>query len=328
MAFTNHALDHMLSSILDDKITSNIVRMGSRSSDERILEYTLDKLERTSESSRNSGERRLYKAMKDMERDIVEVMESIQLPSLSWGKVDQFLQIQYSEHALAFSNPPYWVQRLFDAKHEDEVEHGAWEMAGGRGKKKAKDILTDEVLTIYRFWRECHDLQYIQPMPMLPAGYDPAVLAFFESLGFGLNVPPTPFTTRPLDTLLEDDFANPWSMSASERRLISSFWEERIRSEAYEIHVDEFYRLREEYKRACREHQEVRDEVRFILFWRRPTTDCIGRQQNRRKLLSQCDLIACTTTGNFLTHQHFWFCHSHEFNRCNKVDFLVISKSH
>ncbi len=45
IAYTNHALDHMLLSVLDDHITDRLVRLGSRTTDDRIAEFNLIKLE-------------------------------------------------------------------------------------------------------------------------------------------------------------------------------------------------------------------------------------------------------------------------------------------
>jgi hypothetical protein len=52
IAFTNHALDHILSSILDADITKRIVRLGRRANDERVAEYSMDKLEMVQNQSR------------------------------------------------------------------------------------------------------------------------------------------------------------------------------------------------------------------------------------------------------------------------------------
>lgn len=46
LAFTNHALDHILRAIHDAGVTTNIVRLGSRSKDEVVSEYNLDNISR------------------------------------------------------------------------------------------------------------------------------------------------------------------------------------------------------------------------------------------------------------------------------------------
>jgi len=47
IAFTNHALDHLLGNILDAGITEKIARLGSRhSAHERIVPFSLEYLEK------------------------------------------------------------------------------------------------------------------------------------------------------------------------------------------------------------------------------------------------------------------------------------------
>jgi len=70
IAFTNHALDHLLGNVLDVGITRKIVRLGSRSADERISEFSLDnilsmKARGNSQSDRIA--RYQYRVMKEIE---------------------------------------------------------------------------------------------------------------------------------------------------------------------------------------------------------------------------------------------------------------------
>lgn len=76
IAFTNHALDRMLSSILDAKITSNIVRLGGYSADERISSFSLHTLEAImTESDLDKFIHREYREMKLVEEEVGELME-------------------------------------------------------------------------------------------------------------------------------------------------------------------------------------------------------------------------------------------------------------
>ena len=90
IAFTNHALDHMLNSILDAKITKKFVRLGSRSTDERIAEYSLKNLERTftdASMSRQIG--REFAIRKKLEEKMRHVMEDIQIPEPSEEQIKE-----------------------------------------------------------------------------------------------------------------------------------------------------------------------------------------------------------------------------------------------
>ncbi|KZT65176.1 hypothetical protein DAEQUDRAFT_539533 [Daedalea quercina L-15889] len=267
IAFTNHALDHMLTSVLEAKITAKLVRLGARSSDERIAEYTLDKLERIGVESNMLSRpmRRQFAKMKEIEEQMQGVMESIQLPSLTGEKIQDHLLIHYPEHAECLEQPPYWITALTERLWGEEEENGEW-VTKGKGKKADNHLSR----TFYDFWKNGK-----QALSAGPQVHDPEVIAFFESLGFSA-LPPVPISSRPISSLL--GMTNVWQMSQDERKLLATEWEKRIRELAYNSHLDEYEGLRVTYKEACQVYNDMRDET-------------------RRSLLSQTDLIGCTTTG-------------------------------
>ncbi|PIL26781.1 hypothetical protein GSI_11117 [Ganoderma sinense ZZ0214-1] len=302
IAYTNHALDHMVTSVLDAKITEKIVRLGTRSSDERIGEYTLDKLEKLAAASTlDRSMKRQYAKMKELEERMTKTMTSIRLPLLNWEKIEEYLDIHYPEHAERVRVPPFWIVELATQKWDEEDEEGEFQEVKGKGKNK-KTVDKTVSRTMYGIWRSAVDIDFIQQKPPapspptqaasqkgkekqiarapidiqpqpLPLLADPS--AFFATLGFA-GLPPVPSKNRPLGELLRDP--NVWQMSMSERSRLAADWEEKIRRLAYTSQLDHYKSLKEEYKEACQEHDDMRDEV-------------------RRRLLSQTDLIACTTTG-------------------------------
>ncbi|EED83477.1 predicted protein [Postia placenta Mad-698-R] len=261
-------IDHLLTSILDAKITNKMVRLGSRSSDDRIAEFTLDKLEKIVGGSdmMNRPIKRQYAIMKKLEEDMMTVMASIQLPELGWDDVRKYLSIHHTDLAESFETPPFWIVELREKIAKEEEADGEWETAG---KKKKSDKKLAR--TIYGYWRDGQDLQFIsppsqppvkgnqkaQPRAALPL-VDPTVLEFFSSLGFN-SLPPVPTTSRSLKQLLDSDSV--WSMSVGERRRLSEDLEQNIRRLAYMSNLQEYERLRTEYKEACREYNDARDEV-------------------------------------------------------------------
>ena len=84
-------------------------------------------------------------------------------------------------------------------------------------------------------------------------------IAFFGSLGFS-GLPPVSTLNRPLIQLLSH--ANVWSMSIPERVRLAEEWERKIRNLAYNSQLDEYQRLKEEYEEACKDYDDMRDEVR------------------------------------------------------------------
>ncbi|KAI1789230.1 hypothetical protein LXA43DRAFT_1155066 [Ganoderma leucocontextum] len=296
IAYTNHALDHMVTSVLDAKITQKIVRLGTRSSDERIAEYTLDKLEKLAAASTlDRSMRRQYAKMKELEERMTKTMTSIRLPLLNWDAIEQYLDIHYPEHAEFIRTPPFWIVELASQKWDEEEEEGEFQKVERKGKNK-KTVDSTVSRTMYGIWRAGVDVDFIQQKPPAPPSAAPqkgkqkqvapvdaqpqSLLAdpnaFFAALGFAGMIPPVPSKNRPLNDLLRDP--NVWQMSLLERTRLAADWEWKIRSLAYLSQLDHYKSLKEEYKEACQEHDDMRDEI-------------------RRRLLSQTDLIACTTTG-------------------------------
>ena len=270
IAFTNHALDHMLTSVLDDKITTNVVRLGSRTTDERIEKYSLYNLEQLSgRGDLDRPIRREYAAMKGVEEEMTRIMNRIQLPGLSWEDAERYLDFHYPRHADSLREPPFWIAELFRRNAEDEMENGKWNDVE-RGKKKANR--DDEIAGVYGLWKSGRDIKFIQPPPSPSKKAadkkatiaDPRV-AFFNELGFGGQIPPVPSTSRnrSLEQLTGVD--NVWSISLAERQRLAEYWENDMRTIAYESLLAEFDQLREQYKAACKVYEDIQDEVsRFM----------------------------------------------------------------
>ncbi|KAH9934854.1 uncharacterized protein B0H18DRAFT_951386 [Fomitopsis serialis] len=204
IAFTNHALDHMLTSVLDAKITTKLVRLGSRSSDERIAEYTLDKLE------------------KQLEEQMQTVMESIQLPTLTWAKIEEYLMIHHPEHAERLESPPYWVAALTERLWTEEDVNGEWVTQKAKGKK-IDDHLSR---TLYGLWRNGTDIDFIKPFPV---------------------------------PVVQQASASVWNMSQDERTLLATEWEKGSANWRI-ILIWTYNDLRDRYKEACQEYNDMKDE--------------------------------------------------------------------
>ncbi|KAJ3559292.1 hypothetical protein NP233_g11303 [Leucocoprinus birnbaumii] len=302
IAFTNHALDHMVTSVLDANITNKIVRLGTRSSDERVAEYALDKLERLADApTLDRSIKQQYRIMKQLEAEMTETMASIRLPLLSWEKIEEYLNIHYPEHADMFRMPPFWITALAELKWSEEDELGEFTEVTHGKKGRNKMVESSISRTLYGFWRQGFDLQFLQQRP--PPALQPQdgvtangalatdaktgaekqhslladPVAFFASLNYDNRpLPSVPVTDRHLSEL--SYFANVWTMSARERSRLAEDLERKIRKSAYDAQHQRYTELKKEYKEAYDEYIEMRDEI-------------------RRRILNNTDLIACTTTG-------------------------------
>lgn len=267
----------MVSSVLDAQITEKIVRLGSRSSDERISEYMLNKLERLATApTLDRSMKRQYGVMKRLEETLTQTMTSIRLPQLSWDEIEKYLDIHYPEHADRFREPPFWTARLFEMKQEEEENSGEFTQVTYR-KKGMSMVQSSVSKTIYGFWRQGFDLEFVRQKPSTPLQKEKGELdakisteipqssltnpeAFFMALGFDGQIPLVPSEDRKIGELL--DSANVWSMSASERLKLADQWERRIRRLAYDTQLDQYTRLKQEYKDACKEYNDMRNEVK------------------------------------------------------------------
>ena len=155
IAFTNHALDHMLSSILDADITKRIVRLGRRANDERVAQYSMETLERV------QAESRLNRTFSSQRRELKEIQEEIQHLMTNMkldiendtDEIMKYLSSFYPEHFeyLSNLNAPPWVSNVKTFLQDDEE----WQTAGRGGKVHVLDRST------YAFWRDCSDLAFI-----------------------------------------------------------------------------------------------------------------------------------------------------------------------
>ncbi|KAF8959737.1 hypothetical protein BDZ97DRAFT_1666780 [Flammula alnicola] len=360
IAFTNHALDHMLESVLDAHITDKIVRLGRRSNDERIAKYSIETLEMVQDRSRlDWALSHCRRELKEVQGSIADLMGRVMRLNieLDSAEIMKYLSSFHPEHHEYLSHVPPDVSRIKKLVRDDDENAGEWQRAGRGGKSRAEDHSN------YAFWRQCTDLAFIsqitngtlplqtpttkrgpiqnafdvleveqladtgsdqdsdsditdpeddemgaesswkaaqyngspsepntpqeapsQVLDSQPVSPDTALQAadindlegLLNALGFD-KIPSVPSSDRPLNELLEN-VGDVWTMSESERRCIHRFWVEQARIELGQAYVDEFERLRTLHAEKLKQCNEVKEEV-------------------RRSLLGNIDIIGCTTTG-------------------------------
>ena len=262
IAYTNLALDHLLTLILDANVTTKIVRLGSRATDERIAQYSLNLLEQLQVSGQNELDRprrRQYAILKEVEEEMAKIMNRIQIPRLTPEDAERYLDFHYPQHANSLREPPFWIAEVFRKATEDENVNGEW-VEVSRSKKTAQD---PEIKGIYGFWKGGGDIEFIQPPPTSSKTKGKEKVdsrqAFFDELGFFGQFPQIPSERRPLEQLVTID--NVWSMSLFERKCLGESWEDEMRRIAYESNLEEFNLLKQQYKQACQTYEDVQDEV-------------------------------------------------------------------
>ena len=159
IAFTNHALDHMLCSVLDARITTDIVRLGSRTSDERISQYSIETRELVAGQSRlhetHNSKYREFKSVGTEITKLIERMHKIDLESDS-SEIDKYLGLVYPEFHVFFIDPPAWIGVAKNLSQDDSESGGKWQKKGRKGK-----VITEDT-SIYAFWKNCGDLDFLE----------------------------------------------------------------------------------------------------------------------------------------------------------------------
>ena len=162
IAFTNHALDHLLSGVLDAGITRKIVRLGSRSADERISQYSIENLEMSTDKSRlKKSFGADYHQLKQVQEELVSLVKSFAEKQISSSDIMTYIEIQYPEHNEHICNPPEWIRTMISLWGNSD-KNGGWETAGKRGSKVPSDDST------YGRWLRGEDLDFLSPKPDLP----------------------------------------------------------------------------------------------------------------------------------------------------------------
>ena len=272
----------MLNPILDVKTTEKFVRLGTRSTDERIAEYSLRNLEKTftdASMSRQIG--REYATKKKIEEEMCKVMEDIRNSEPSEDQIKGYLQTGWVEHLSMMYDPPFWIAEYAARLWVSGGDEGDRKIVGKKEKGKEQSYLMAR--TYYGLWKRGLDIAFIQPpqrrsITVGPSKgqnvqsnvnqemYQERMFEFFSALGFGDEVPPVPTGNRPFVQL--QDSPAVWAMSLEERQRLAEHWEEEMRRLAYHNHLEEHERLRASYEEACEKYEAVSNEVRLYPFLR------------------------------------------------------------
>jgi hypothetical protein len=288
IAFTNHALDHLLLSVLDAGITKKIVRLGSRSNDERIAQFSLENLERigTESTTNRISINKAYAARKSAESELNKVLQELQGGPVSGADRKTYMELYYPGHREELLNPPPWIELL------RQMEAG-WTEANTRETQKARSE--------YDFWITGHDIRWLQDQIATREIRQKANINQFATLAIEqvgedeiededalsldgaesleleseedrlrneflrqaglIGLPSLPSTNRPLDELLEDPMV--WLMSSQERNRLDRSWTEATRQYFFERKKNSFGYLKTKFEDAQTAYEECQSQVRF-----------------------------------------------------------------
>ncbi|KLO14620.1 P-loop containing nucleoside triphosphate hydrolase protein [Schizopora paradoxa] len=155
IAFTNHALDHMLGAVLDAGITKKIVRLGGRSADEKIQKFSLGELERMAPRSRFAlsfaSER---KKLKEIEAKMTSMLKRFLDSKVPSHTMNEYMSIHYPDFNSSINNPPPWISTVYQLRLQQNHSEETWKTVD-----HGKSIDMDS--TLYSFWRSGEDLDFL-----------------------------------------------------------------------------------------------------------------------------------------------------------------------
>ncbi len=159
---TNHALDHLLSGVLDTGITRKIVRLGSRSADERISQFSIENLEMAANKSQLGWS--FGANYRQLKQALVSLVKSFSEMKILSSDMMAYIQIHYPEHHEHIRNPPSWINTLMSLGGESngDDKDGGWQTAGRHSARMAPDYTT------YGRWLRGEDLDFLRTRPDLP----------------------------------------------------------------------------------------------------------------------------------------------------------------
>ena len=282
IAFTNHALDHLLGNVLDAGITNKIARLGSRhSAHERIVPYSLELLEKQPGRNLHRWDiRETREELKKVAEEFSRVTATLNGSAVDPSALIAWLELHHPEHHYQLHNPPRWVRKL----RLTELE--GWETVGD----KTRD---ESVNTDYGSWMKGIDLDFLDP-PVIPTQqssdvppaktrsnrffvfdtaeeespassqrhtYHNDLFKWFANHGFN-KIPPVPQGDRPLDVLLCND--DVWDMSRCERSTLREYWESETRAYNHQSNVAIFDDLRNKHAKLQSDLDAYNNEVAIV----------------------------------------------------------------
>jgi hypothetical protein len=258
IAFTNHALDHMLASVLDANITNRIVRLGSRSADERVSEYSIEKLMGRAPRDRIFG--RQFRRVMELEQELTTLIGNIIRP-LNSSDIVNHISIQYPAHASSLRGAPNWIHELH--ARINSADGGSWEVAGStKSRKRPPDK------SMYSFWRDGTDIDFLRISTSSPSIHieftsEPVLpVEFFRSYGYA-TLPSIPSTDAGLEHL-RDFFYDLWDLSLAERNRLHDLWAEETRLMSSDTRLNDFVALRAMHAQARGVLEDMREEVYYV----------------------------------------------------------------
>ena len=253
VSFTNHTVDKTLEMLLDTGETS-FVRLGGRSKNKRIAEFSLEKLEEASKNPPEVGAK--YRNMRMMNERLDSIVKKLQ-NLISEEDIVEWLQSEYPRQHQSLKNPPERItpsNRAQKSKIPTSPSHSffsLWIKGRDIQLNKAKPThLQDELSE--------ENINGRQPNKVLIRSSTSN-----EKDSLPLNspaIPPKQKPTRVLaDLLVSEDV---WMMTTEERRILFQSWKESAMAKLRDSLTTDLKRAKEDFQNAQESWESVKHSVR------------------------------------------------------------------
>ncbi|KAL0951932.1 hypothetical protein HGRIS_008585 [Hohenbuehelia grisea] len=166
IALTNHALDHMLCSVLDANITHKVVRLGSRSADERISQFSIENMEMAAGRSRlDRTLSRNHRVIREKEEELRSLFKRFLDARVSSSNISHLIALGFPEHNENLMQPSPWISAIMTHKYLALGE--GWRRTGKQYEEEEEDT------SVYAFWRHAGDLLFLQNPTASPDVLEP-----------------------------------------------------------------------------------------------------------------------------------------------------------
>ncbi|RIA80711.1 hypothetical protein C1645_866307 [Glomus cerebriforme] len=249
ICFTNHALDQFLEHLLDENITKNIVRLGSRTNSKKIENY---KLENYKTHSKLPGS--LIESLEEIEHEVSAIKSK---ERMSWNDIREYLKINEAKFFSKFKHVtnkdlPNWILLNQEKIFEQWLK--------GTDIKKINKTKNN----LYNHQKEPNKNEDHEN---IETDADDESLIDYETMKWIENYN-EPKTNRALDVLLNDHAI--WKMSRVERKKLHDYW----RTKHYE---KIFSDLQKRYQEKLQEKYNIYNEGRRQVLL---NSDVIGMTTN------------------------------------------------
>ncbi|KAE8233422.1 hypothetical protein CF326_g1537 [Tilletia indica] len=160
VCMTNHALDSVLSKILEQDLTKKIVRLGSRSKDERVASYSLEALVAVRPKDDDRDAKREWRRFKTAQEDLLNDVSTMKKGSFDAAQVLDMAETINPIHAGRMKDPPTDLWPAIS----DWI---TWSSGKARGTHATMSSQPDAI-DIFEFWRQGVDLELRQRQRSAP----------------------------------------------------------------------------------------------------------------------------------------------------------------